>query len=70
MIVQYFISKWDFLVFIAGSAGMTVLLCGDILMFVGMRVGKITGQNLILRGIILEIVVVFFMFSLPDFVPP
>ncbi len=63
MILQYFISIWDFLIFIAGSAGMIVLLSGAILMFVGVKVGKITGPKLILGGIILEVVVAFFIIN-------
>lgn len=68
MILQYFKDIWGFLLFIGASASMIVVLVGAILMFVGVKVGKITGPKLILGGIILSIVVVFFTFYPLDFI--
>ncbi|MDF1538041.1 MAG: hypothetical protein P1Q69_03970 [Candidatus Thorarchaeota archaeon] len=68
MILQYFKDIWGFLLFIGASASRIVVLVGAILMFVGVKVGKITGPKLILGGIILSIVVVFFALSPPDFI--
>ena len=68
MILQYFIDIWDFLIFIAASSSVIVVLIGAILMFVGVKVGKLTGQKLILGGIILSAIVVYFLMYPPDFV--
>ncbi len=67
MIVQYFIDIWDFLIFVAASSSVIIVLIGAILMFVGVKVGKITGQKLILGGVILSIIVVYFLMYPPDF---
>ncbi len=68
IILQYFRDIWGFLLFIGASTSMIVVLVGAILMFVGVRVGKITGPKLILGGIILSIIVVFFTLSPLDFI--
>jgi len=68
MILQYFRDIWVFLLFLGASASVIVVLVGAILMFVGVRVGKITGPKLILGGIILSVIVVFFALSPPDFI--
>ena len=67
MILQYMIQIWDFLVFIGSASSVIVVLIGAILMFVGVKVGKITGEKLILGGIILAIIVAFFVMYPPDF---
>ncbi len=67
MILQYFMDIWDFLIFIAASSAVIVVLIGAILFFVGVKVGKITGQKLILGGIILSVIVVYFTLFPPDF---
>ncbi|MFW9955345.1 MAG: hypothetical protein ACFFD3_12385 [Candidatus Thorarchaeota archaeon] len=68
MILEYFTSIWSFLLFVGGSAAVIVVLIGAIMMFVGVRVGKITGQKLILGGIILAIVIVYFNIYPPNFI--
>ncbi len=67
MILQYFLDIWDFLLFIGGSASVLIVLIGAILMFVQVRVGKITGGRLIMSGIILAIIVVYFTINPPAF---
>ncbi|MFW9918403.1 MAG: hypothetical protein ACFFED_02300 [Candidatus Thorarchaeota archaeon] len=68
LILQYLREIWDSLLFIAASSGILVILIGAILMFVGVKVGKLTGQKLILGGIILSVIVVYFVMHPPDFV--
>lgn len=68
MILQYMIQIWDFLIFVGGAASVIVVLIGAILMFVGVKVGKITGGKLILGGIVLAIVIAFFVVFPPDFI--
>ncbi|MFW9767973.1 MAG: hypothetical protein ACFFF9_00445 [Candidatus Thorarchaeota archaeon] len=58
---------WGFLIFIGGASAFIVILVGAILMFVGVKVGKITGQGLILGGIILAIIIAYFTMYPPDF---
>jgi hypothetical protein len=68
MILQYFIDIWDFLLFISGSASVIIVLIGAILMGVQVKVGKLTGSRLIMSGIILAIITVFFVLFPPDFI--
>ena len=68
MILQYFIDIWDFLLFMGGSASVIVVLIGAILKFVQVKVGKLTGGRLIMSGIILAIVVVYFTLFPSDFI--
>jgi hypothetical protein len=44
-----------------------VILTGAIMLFVGVKVGKITGSGLILGGIILGIIIAYFTLYPPDF---
>ena len=67
LILEYFIQIWEFLLYVGAASSVVVVLIGAILMFVGVKVGKITGGKLILSGIILAIVVVFFTLYPPDF---
>ncbi|MHA2045201.1 MAG: hypothetical protein ACW99G_10420 [Candidatus Thorarchaeota archaeon] len=60
---------WGFLIFIGGASSFLVILTGAILLFVGVRVGKTTGRGLILGGVILAIVVVYFTMYPPNFTP-
>ncbi len=68
MILQYFIGIWDFLLFVGGSASVIVVLIGAILKFVQVKVGKLTGGGLIMSGIILAIIIVYFTLNPPDFI--
>ena len=67
LIAQYFAEIWDFLILVGGASSFIVILVGAILMFVQVRVGKTTGQKLILSGIILAIVIAYFLMYPPDF---
>ncbi|MHA2426208.1 MAG: hypothetical protein ACXAEF_15575 [Candidatus Thorarchaeota archaeon] len=67
MILQYFIGIWDFLLFVGGSASVIIVLIGAIMAFVQVKVGKLTGWRLIMSGIILAIVIVYFSLYPPDF---
>ena len=66
LILQYMIQIWDFLIFIGGAASFIVILVGAILFFVGVKVGKLTGPRLILGGVMLSIIVAFFVLFPPD----
>ena len=66
LILQYMIQIWDFLIFVGGTASFIVILVGAILFFVGVEVGKITGERLILGDILLAITVAYLVLSPPD----
>ncbi|NHJ12551.1 MAG: hypothetical protein EAX95_02700 [Candidatus Thorarchaeota archaeon] len=59
---------WDSLVFVGRASAVTVILIGVILFGISVRYNKITGPHLILGGIILAIVVEFFVRFPPDFI--
>ena len=69
LIGGYFEEIWGFLMFIGGASSFIVILIGAILLFVGVKVGKTTGRGLILGGVILAIIIVYFTMYPPDFVP-
>ena len=66
LILEYMIQIWDFLIFVGGAASFIVILVGAILFFVGVKVGKITGERLILGGVLLAITVAYFVLFPPD----
>ncbi len=67
LIGGYFREIWEFLLFIGTASSFLVVLIGAIMLFVGVKVGKTTGRGLILGGIILAIVIVYFTRFPPDF---
>jgi hypothetical protein len=67
LISGYFQEIWGFLIFIGTASSFIVILTGAIMLFVGVRVGKTTGRGLILGGIILAIIIAYFMLYPPDF---
>ena len=67
LIAGYFQEIWGFLMFIGTASSFIVILIGAIMLFVGVKVGKTTGRNLILGGIILAIVIAYFTMYPPDF---
>jgi hypothetical protein len=59
LILGYFSEIWDFLMYVGGvCAFIIVILVGALLMFVQVKVGKITGSRLTLSGILLAIIIV------------
>ena len=68
LISGYFAEIWEFLIYVGGVSAFIVILTGAILTFVQVKVGKITGLHLILSGILLAIVIVYFSVYPPTFV--
>jgi len=66
LIAGYFIEIWDFLIFIGSISAFIVVLIGAILWFTGINDKR--GKGLILSGILLAIVIQYFIFYPPSFV--
>ncbi len=66
LIAGYFIEIWDFLIFIGSISAFMVVLIGAILWFTGINDKR--GKGLILSGILLAIVIQYFIFYPPSFV--
>ncbi|MFW9973668.1 MAG: hypothetical protein ACFFDQ_00155 [Candidatus Thorarchaeota archaeon] len=65
LIASYFIEIWDFLIFIGSISAFMVVLIGAILWFTGINDKR--GKGLILSGILLAIVIQYFIFYPPSF---
>ncbi|MFW9927447.1 MAG: hypothetical protein ACFFDM_11900 [Candidatus Thorarchaeota archaeon] len=65
LIAGYFMEIWDFLIFIGNISAFVVVLVGAILWFTGVNVTK--GKGLVLSGILLAIIVQYFVFYPPVF---
>ena len=66
MISVYFAEIWDFLIFIGRVSGVIVVLVGAILWFTDVNTGR--GKGLVASGIILSIVIQYFVMYPPSFV--
>ena len=66
MISAYLAEIWDFLIFIGQISGVIVVLVGAILWFTD--VNPKSGKGLILGGIVLSIVIEYFILFPPAFV--
>ncbi len=66
LIGGYFIEIWDFLIFIGQMSGVVIVLIGAILWFTEANQKK--GKGLVLSGVILSIVIEYFVFFPPSFV--
>ncbi|KXH72542.1 MAG: hypothetical protein AM326_11110 [Candidatus Thorarchaeota archaeon SMTZ-45] len=66
MIGAYLAEIWDFLIFIGQISGVIVVLIGEILWFSDVNPKR--GKGLILGGIVLSIVVEYFILFPPAFV--
>ena len=66
MISLYFAEIWDFLIFIGRISGVVVVLVGAILWFTEVNMKR--GRGLVLSGIILSIVIQYFVMYPPSFV--
>ncbi|MHA3962966.1 MAG: hypothetical protein AM325_005440 [Candidatus Thorarchaeota archaeon SMTZ1-45] len=66
MIGAYLAEIWDFLIFIGQISGVIVVLIGAILWFTDVNPKR--GKGLILGGIVLSIVVEYFILFPPAFV--
>ncbi len=65
MIALYFAEIWDFLIFIGRVSGVIVILIGAILWFTETNMKR--GKGLVASGIILSIVVQYFVMYPPEF---
>jgi hypothetical protein len=65
MISVYFMEIWDFLIFIGRVSGVIVVLVGAILWFT--EVNSTRGKGLVASGILLSIVVQYFVMYPPVF---
>ena len=63
---MYFVEIWDFLIFLGRVSGVIVVLIGAILWFTEVNPGW--GKGLVASGILLSIVVQYFVMYPPSFV--
>lgn len=66
MITTYLAEIWDFLIFIGRLSGVIVVLVGAILWFTEVNMKR--GRSLVFSGILLSIVVQYFVMYPPSFV--
>ena len=66
MIAEYFAEIWDFLIFIGRISSVVLVLVGAIMWFTNYN--QKGGKGLVASGILLAIVVQYFLFFPPDFV--
>ncbi|MFX1559795.1 MAG: hypothetical protein ACFFBL_04360 [Promethearchaeota archaeon] len=66
MIAAYFAEIWEFLIFIGNISAVIVVLVGAILWFTDVNAGK--GKGLVLSGLLLAVVVQYFVIYPPAFV--
>ena len=66
LIAGYFAEIWDFLIFIGNISSFIVVLVGAILWFT--EVNQKRGKGLVLSGILLAIIVQYFVFFPPNFI--
>ena len=66
LIAGYFAEIWDFLIFIGNISAFVVVLAGAILWFTGVNEKK--GKGLVMSGILLAVIVQYFVFYPPLFV--
>ncbi len=66
MIGAYFIEIWDFLIFIGQISGVIIVLIGAILWFT--ETNQSRGKSLVFGGVVLSIVIEYFVLFPPAFV--
>ncbi len=66
LITSYFIEIWDFLIFIGQISGVIIVLIGAILWFA--EVNQSRGKSLVAGGVLLSIVIEYFVLFPPAFV--
>ncbi|MHA2067794.1 MAG: hypothetical protein ACXABY_25810 [Candidatus Thorarchaeota archaeon] len=65
LIAGYFVEIWDFLIFIGGVSAAIVILAGAILWFT--EVNSKRGKGLVMSGVLLAIIVQYFVSYPPVF---
>ena len=63
LIGQYFAEIWEFLMFIAGVSSAIVVLAGAVLWFTEVNASR--GKGLVMSGILLAIIVQYFIYYPP-----
>jgi hypothetical protein len=66
LISMYFAEIWDFLIFIGGASGIIIVLVGAILWFTEANMKR--GKGLVFAGILLSIIIQYFVMYPPAFV--
>jgi hypothetical protein len=66
MIAAYFAEIWEFLIFIGNISAVVVVLVGAILWFTDVNAGR--GKGLVLSGVLLAVVVQYFVIYPPAFI--
>jgi len=66
LIVSYFIEIWDFLIFIGQISGVIIVLIGAILWFT--ETNQSRGKGLVFSGVMLSVVIEYFVLFPPAFV--
>ena len=66
LIASYFIEIWDFLLFIGQISGVIIVLIGAILWFTETNQSK--GKGLVFSGVMVSIVIEYFVLFPPNFV--
>lgn len=66
LIGAYLIEIWDFLIFIGQISGVIIVLIGAILWFTEVNMKR--GRGLVFSGILLSIVIEYFVLFPPNFV--
>ena len=66
LITSYFIEIWGFLIFIGQISGVVIVLAGAILWFT--EVNQSRGKSLVFGGVLLSIVIEYFVLFPPSFV--
>ena len=66
LIAGYFAEIWDFLIFIGNISAFVVVLVGAILWFTDVNAKR--GKGLVFSGILLAIIIQYFVFYPPGFV--
>jgi hypothetical protein len=66
LIAGYFAEIWDFLIFIGNISAFVVVLVGAILWFT--EVNSKRGKGLVFGGILLAVIIQYFVFYPPNFV--
>jgi hypothetical protein len=65
MIATYLAEIWDFLIFLGQISGFVVVLAGAILWFTEVNIGR--GRGLVFSGILLSVIIEYFVLFPPSF---
>jgi len=66
LISMYFVEIWDFLIFLGGVSGVIIVLVGAILWLTEANMKR--GKGLVFAGILLSIIIQYFVMYPPAFI--